>query len=199
MGIFSKHHRYREEGQQPNVNNVMTYGRPYRSLFTSTKIFSMRHHIDITDDQGYLAYQANTRAISFTDKTSIVDARGMLVAQIERKVFSIHESHYITLANGPAFVLSKELFHIYNNIMNIDGLGWQLRGNIYALNFQLYDAMGRIVAVISQKWISMHDKYCVDLYQPGTEPAVIAILVTLQHMIIDRENRQRNTNNNFGG
>ena len=43
--------------------------------------------------------------------------------------------------------------------------------------------------MISQKFLSLHDKYCVDIYQPEHEQAVVAILVTLQHMIKDREAR----------
>ena len=35
--------------------------------------------------------------------------------------------------------------------------------------------------------ISLHDKYCIDLYQPEHEKTVVAILITLQHMIKDRE------------
>ena len=34
---------------------------------------------------------------------------------------------------------------------------------------------------------SLHDKYCIDIYQPEAEQTVIAILVTLQHMMKDRQ------------
>ena len=34
--------------------------------------------------------------------------------------------------------------------------------------------------------ISLHDKYCVDVYRPDAEPIVVAILITLQHMMRDR-------------
>ena len=87
------------------------------------------------------------------------------------------------------FQISNELFHIVRDITNIEGLGWQLRGNIAALNFELYDERDQVIAVISQKFLSLHDKYCVDIYQPEHEQAVVAILVTLQHMIKDREAR----------
>ena len=40
---------------------------------------------------------------------------------------------------------------------------------------------------ISQKMLSLHDKYCMDIFQPQYEHEVVAILVTLQHMIKDRE------------
>lgn len=70
---------------------------------------------------------------------------------------------------------------------DIEGLGWQLRGNIFGLNFELYDRDESVIAVISQKMLSLHDKYCIDIYRPEFEKVVVAILITLQHMIKDRE------------
>ena len=186
MGIFSKHHRYREAGQSANVNNVAEFGEPARSLFTSTKVLSLKHHIDITDQYEQVVYESNSKIISIRDKTDITDFRGNHVAHIERKFFTIHERHFITMSNGKKFEMSNELLHIVKDVTNIEGLGWQLRGNIVGLNFQLYDKDGSIIAVISQKLLSLHDKYCIDIYKTEYEPYVIAILVTLQHMMADR-------------
>ncbi len=62
-----------------------------------------------------------------------------------------------------------------------------MKGNILELNFELYDRDGSIIAVIGQKIVSLHDKYCIDIYRPEHEKTVIAILIALQHMIVDRE------------
>ena len=186
MAVNSKHHRYREAGEQANINNVEKYGQPVRSLFTSTKVFTLHHHIDITDDRENIVYQADTKFPSIHDKTDITDANGVHVAHIEKKILTIHERHFITMADGTDFELSNELLHIIKDITNIDGLGWQLRGNILGLNFTLYDENGETIAVIGQKLLSIHDKYCIDIYQPKYERTVVAILVTLQHMMRDR-------------
>ena len=187
MGVFSKYHRYREAGEQANVNNVERFGEPVRSLFTSTKVFTLHHKIDITDDREQVVYQASSKFFSLRDKTDITDAAGNQVAHIERKIFTIHQRHFVTMADGLQFELSTELLHLIKDVTNIVGLGWQLRGNIIGLNFELYDRDGSVIAVIGQKMLSLHDKYCVDIYQPEQEAVVVAILVTLQHMIRDRE------------
>ncbi len=187
MGVFSKYHRFREAGEQANVNNVERFGEPVRSLFTTTKVFTIHHRMSITNDREEVVYQASTKFPSLHDKTDITDADGRHVAHIERKLFTLHERHFVTMADGTAFELSNELFHIIRDITNIEGLGWQLRGNIAGLNFELYDGVGQVIAVIGQKMFSIHDKYCIDIYQPEHEAATIAILVTLQHMIKDRE------------
>ncbi|MBP5304153.1 MAG: LURP-one-related family protein [Clostridia bacterium] len=188
MGTFSKVHRFHEAGEQANVNNIDRFGTPVYSLFTSTKVFSLHHRIEITDSNENVVYRTETKFPSLHDKTEVYKATGEHVAHIEKKFFSLHERHYITMNNGFQFELSNELWHIVKDITNIVGLGWQLRGNLLGLNFELYDANGNIIAVIGQKFFSIHDKYCIDIYKPEHEETVVAILVTLQHMIRDREN-----------
>ncbi len=189
MGVFSKYHRFREAGEQANVNNVERFGEPARSLFTTSKVFTLHRLIDITNDREEVAYHSSTKFPSLYDKTDITDAEGRHVAHIERKLFTLHERHYVTMADGKQFELSNEIFHVVRDITNIEGLGWQLQGNIAGLNFELYDGQGRVIAVIGQKLFSIHDKYCIDIYQPEHEPVIIAILVTLQHMMKDRANK----------
>ena len=186
MGVFFCYHRFHEAGEAANVNNVARFGEPDHSLFTTSKVFSLHHHIDITDDQERVVYQANSKFFSIRDKTDIVDAHGEHVAHIERKFFTLHERHFVTMADGMTFEVSNEFFHLIKDITNIEGLGWQLRGNIAGLNFELYDQDERIIAVIGQKAISLHDKYCIDIYRPDCEKVVVAILVTLIHMMKDR-------------
>lgn len=187
MGVFSKVNRFREAGEEANVNNVARFGVPVRSLFTSSKVFSLHSKTEITDAEENVQYRAQTKFPSLHDKTDITDAAGNFVAHIEKKFFSLHQRHFITMADGVAFELSNELFHLIKDVTNIEGLGWQLRGNILGLNFELYDQHDEVIAVISQKLISLHDKYCIDLYRPEYEKPVVAILITLQHMIRDRE------------
>ena len=187
MGVFSKVHRFHEKGENPNVNNVDRFGIPVYSLYTSTKLLSLHHNIDITDNNDNIVYRASSKVISLHDKTEVFDSHGEIVARIEKKLFSFHERHFITMSNGESFELSNEMFHLIKDITNIEGLGWQLRGNILGLNFELYDANDNIIAVIGQKMMSLHDKYCVDIYRKEHEKKVIAILITLQHMIRDRQ------------
>ena len=187
MGVFSSSHRYREAGEGPNVNNEARFGTPARSLFTSSKVFSLHKRIEITDEYGEVVYRSESKFPSLHDKTEVYDVAGNHVAHIERKLFSLHERHFITMDDGFSFEISNELFHLIRDVTNIVGLGWQLEGNILGLNFELYDGEGQVVAVIAQKMFSIHDKYCIDIYQPENEDIVVAILVTLQHMIRDRE------------
>jgi uncharacterized protein YxjI len=199
MGVFSRFHRYREVGEQANVNNVSRYGAPEYSLFASVKVFTLHQHTDILDNDGNIVYYADSKVISLHDKTKIFKASGELVAYMHRILISLHERHYVTMSDGSQFELSNELFHIYKDITNIYGLGWELRGNMFGLNFQLYDTDGSVIAVIGQKFISLHDKYCIDIYKREYEEKVVAILITLQHMIRDRKSAACGGGGSSGG
>ena len=193
MGFWSKIYRYHGAGQDPNAYNVGEYGEPVHSLYSELKMLTLHQHTDITDEAGQVLYQARSKMVSLHDKTDIVDASGRHVAHIEAKLLSFHERHYITMADGRRLTLSNEFFHLIRDITNIEELGWQIRGNLLELNFALIDGDGLPVAAIAQKMVSFHDRYCIDIYQPEQEEMVVAIVITLQHMIRKREEQRANS------
>ncbi len=76
MGVFSKIHRYRNAGENANVNNLERFGAPAISLFTSTKVFTLHHHIDIMDASEKILYKADTKILTLHDTTDIYTADG---------------------------------------------------------------------------------------------------------------------------
>lgn len=146
----------------------------------------MHQKIEVKNEQGQTLYWTKSSVIAIKGKTDIFDASGAQVAHLEKKPISLHEKHFITMADGQKFTLSNELFHVVRDITNIEGLGWQLQGNVIGLNFTLFDQNSDPIASIGQKMISMHDRYSIDLYQPQHEKTVVAIVIQLQKMLTAR-------------
>ncbi|MDO4805108.1 MAG: LURP-one-related family protein [Lachnospiraceae bacterium] len=190
MGIFSDINRFHEAGDSPNANNVARFGEPARSLFTTSKLVTLHKDISVMDNAENIIYRAESKFPSIHDKTYLYDADGKQVAYIWRKFFTLRHRHYVEMADGTTFEIANELLHVIKDIINIEGLGWQIRGNILGLNFELYDQNDEIIAVIAQKLLSIHDKYCIDIYKPQYEKTVVAILITLQHIMQDRESER---------
>lgn len=195
MGKDSKHLRYRNAGEEMNQTNLEKYGQPDHSLFMASKFFSLHQRNDICNDKEEVVYKNLTKFISLHDTTTLLRANDEKIAVIRRKIFTIHSTHKIKLADGFEFKLKKELFHIYKKVIRIVGLDWKLKGNMFRLNFELLDADGSVIATVSQKFISLHDKYSIDIYKPEYEDKVVAIVVCLQHMIRDKERSQYDNNN----
>lgn len=190
MGIFSNIQKFHGVGEGLNESTVERFGVPARSLYTEAKLSSIHQQIDVYDDHGQVLYRTSSKVVSIRGKTDIMDANGSLVAHIEKKPISLHEKHFITMADGRQFTLSNQLFHIVRDVTDIQGLGWQLQGNVLGLNFTLFDENGAPVAVICQKMISLHNRYSMDIYQPRHEPVVVAIVIALGKMLAARRENE---------
>ena len=187
MSILSRIQGFHTAGESPNEVNTEKYGAPACSLYTELDLRDMHSKVEIKDEEGRTLYWTKSSVIAIKGKTDIFDASGALVAHLEKRPVSLHEKHYITMADGQKFTLSNELFHVIKDVTNIEGLGWTLQGNVIGLNFMLFDQNGEPVAAISQKLISIHDRYSIDLYQPQHEKVVVAIVIQLQKMLTARQ------------
>lgn len=198
MGILSDIRQFHGAGDGPSESSVERFGTPARSLYTEAKLGSLHQQIDVTDDQGQVLYRTSSKVVSIRGKTDITDANGDLVAHIEKKPVSLHEKHFITMADGRQFTLSNRLFQLAKDITDIEGLGWQLRGNVLGLSFTLLDENGSPVAVIGQKMLSLHERFSMDIYQPRYEQIVVAIVIALGKMLAARRENESSTTISIG-
>lgn len=191
MSIFSRIQGFHAAGESPNEVNTEKYGVPARSIYTVLDPGDLHQKIEVKDEQGQTLYWTKSSVFTLKGKTDIFDASGAQVAYLEKKPISLHEKHFITMANGQKFTLSNELLHIIKDITNIEGLDWKIKGNILGLNFMLFDQNDEPVAAIGQKLASVHDRYSIDLYQPRYEKIVVAIVVQLQKMLTARRESKK--------
>lgn len=164
-------------------STVEDYGPPVYTLYTALQLGNLNRRIDVTDEQDNVKYYTKSSVVAIKGKTDIMDADGNVIAHLEKRPVSLHEKHFITMADGRNFTLSNEIFHIIKDITNIEGLGWQLKGNIVGLNFNLLDEEDAPVATVGKKAVSIHDKYYIDMYQPKQEQIVVAIVIQLEKML----------------
>lgn len=201
MGFFSQLKELAdtlETGVRENMSTVPDYGEPVSFLYTALNLGDLHRRIDVTDDQDVVRYYTKSSVFALKGATDLLDASNNLVAHLEKKVVSLHEKQFITMANGTNITLSNELFHLVKDITNIEGLGWKIEGDIVGLDFNLLDANGEPIAAVRKKMVSIHDKYCIGLFKPEYEPVVVAIVIALEKMIEARRENQSSTTFSFG-
>ena len=164
-------------------STVEDFGEPLYSLYTAMELGNLHRQIDVTDEQGNVKYYTKSSVFALKGKTDIMDSAGNVIAHLEKRPISLHEKHFITMADGRQFTLSNEIFHVIKDITNIEGLGWQIKGNIIGLTFNILDEYGSPVASVGKKMISVHDKYCIDFYRRADEQIVVAIVIQLEKML----------------
>ena len=115
-----------EMAAEASKTTLENYGEPEYYLYTALQLGEMHRRIDVTDEKDSLKYYTQSSIFALKGKTEIMDADGNVIAHLEKKPISLHEKHFVTMADGTSFTLSNELLHIIKDITNIEGLGWQL-------------------------------------------------------------------------
>ena len=151
---------------------VEDYGEPVYSLYTALQLGELHRRIDVTDDQGNLKYYTKSSIIAIKGKTEIMDADGNIIANLEKRPISLHEKHFVTMADGRNFTLSNEILHVIRDVTNIEGLGWQLRGNIIGLTFNLVDENNQPVATVGKRMVSIHESSWKKCWKPGSKAGI---------------------------
>lgn len=169
------------------------YGQPQESLFLQTDMFTIHQRSSISDINDTVRFNIVTDFPSIHDQTYIYDQNEKQISEFSSALFSFHDRHTITLSNGISFDLTSELFHFFTTVMNIEELGWTLEGDFLNLNFTIKDRNSQLIAVVCQKAFSMHDRYCMDIYDLSYTNEIVTVVVVLQH-ILRRRNQQQSHN-----
>ncbi len=163
-------------------------------LHTKAKMLSIHKKIEIMDEDDRVVYEVESKAVSVHDTTFIRKADGEEIAKVTKKPISMHETHTIEMASGEEIDIKTEWFHLMNDVIKIDSMGWELHGDVLQHNYELYDAMGNLVASTHRKWVSLHDVYYIDIRNESLTDRIVCVYVTLEKIIRDREQGRMNNN-----
>lgn len=152
------------------------------------KLVSLHHALSILDENENVVYNVESKAVSVHDKTYINNADGEQVAYIYAKLLSLHETHYVEMADGTNFEMSTELFHLTKDIINIDSLEWQVRGDFTEHNYEIVDTKSdKVLASTHRRWISLHNVYEIEVFEEELRDKLIAVFIVLEHNLRSRD------------
>ncbi len=161
-------------------------------LHAKSKMLSIHKKMEIMDEADQVVYTVESKAISIHDTTYVRNAAGDTVATISHKPISLHETHDITFADGSVVEVRTEWFHVMRDVIDLEGLGWQMRGDVLQHNYEFVDGSGITLARTHQKWVSLHDVYYIDVLDEGQLDKIVAVYVALERIIREREIRREN-------
>lgn len=109
------------------------------------------------------------------------------VISIHAKAVSIHQVHYVEMANGVNFQMHIKLGHPIHNIIDIEELGWQIKGQFASHDYEIVDSNGKVLAAAHRKWLSMHGIYYLDIMDDDKVDKLIAAYIVLEHILSGQE------------
>ena len=144
-------------------------------LYMKQKVFSWKDKFNIMDPLGETRYYVEGKAISFGKKLHVFDAKGTEVAFVKQKVFSLLPKFAVEIDGQEAAVIKKK-FSFFKPKYVIDGIGWEVQGNLFGHDYVINENENPIVS-IHKIWMSWGDAFELDI--PDEKNEVLAVAVVL--------------------
>ena len=135
-----------------------------RVYFVDGKI-GTRPKADIRDAADNLVYNVRGKMLGFPKKITITNAAGDEVAYLTAKKFSM--------------IKDKMTLEV------VDGPEWKLEGTLIEKNYSISSA-GRPIVQITQKWVTVRDKYVIDVAD-GVDPGLALAVVWAVDRWVERD------------
>ena len=161
-------------------------------LHTRARIMSIHDKVQVLDEADEVVYSAESKVLSIHHATTVRDAQGREVAKITQKPISLHETHDIEMATGEKIELRTELFHVMQDVIDLEGLGWRLHGDILEHDYEILDQRGQTIASAHHKWVSVHDVYYIDVMDESQMDKIVCVYLALEQIIRMRELQRAN-------
>lgn len=124
-----------------------------------------RPRADVQAKDGSVLYSVRGQLLGIPKKMSITDASGVEVASLKAKKFSLVKDRMtMEMANGEP---------------------WQLQGRLIEKDYTVTSG-GRDVVRITQKWVTVRDKYTVDVAD-GADPGLAFAVVWAVDRWVERD------------
>ena len=160
-------------------------------LYVNEKLFSVHKKFYVKDENDMDVYEISSKIISFGDKTTITDMQGNKIAYIEQEIFHITPNYNVYINNEFAFKITKK-FQLFKNDYSLSN-GYRVEGNFMMLDFVIYDDHNNQIGSIKRKFISIGDKYEINIDDINKKEIVLAIIVTITNDV----NRNQNSSNSL--
>lgn len=156
-------------------------------LYVNEKLFSLHRKFYIKDESGMDVYELSSKYFSLGDKTTINDMNGNKIAYIEQEILHLTPNYNVYINNEFSFKIVKK-FQIFKNDYALSN-GYRVVGNFMMLDFVVYDDNNQLVGSIKRKFLSIGDKYEIDIMDIKKKEIVLAIIVAITNDV----NRSQNS------
>jgi Uncharacterized conserved protein len=161
-------------------------------FYLKQKVFSIGEKFTVKDELERDVYTVTGSFFSFVKNFAIFNAGGAEIAKITKKVFSFLPTFFVEIYGKQTFTIKKE-FTFFTPKYQIDGLGLNVEGNFWAMDFVVKKG-AETVAVINKKWFTWGDSYEVDVLYPEFETTIITLVIAIDYVKMQQNSSSANSN-----
>ncbi len=154
-------------------------------LLFKQRMFSWFDSYDIYDERGNVLFTVKGQ-LSWGHCLKVYDAHGNEIGTVKERVLTFLPQFEIYHGNQCVGTIRKE-FTFFVPKFTIDYKGWEVDGELFEWDYQIYDGARKRVAEVSKQLFNWTDTYVIDVYDPAD--VVDALMLVLA---IDAEKCSRN-------
>lgn len=159
-------------------------------LYVNEKLFSFHNRFYVKDENDKDVYEISSKIISLGDKITINDMEGNKIAYIEQELLHLTPHYNVYINDILEFQITKK-FQLFKNDYTLSN-GYRVEGKFMMLDFKVFDNNNNQIGSIKRKFISIGDKYEIEINDPNKKEIVLAIIVAITN---DVNRNQAATNN----
>lgn len=146
-------------------------------LYMKEKVFSWNERFTVKDENGWDKYFVEGEFFSLGKKLHLLNGHGDEVAFIQQRLFTLMPRFAVTVAGRELAEIRKEFTFFYQRYV-IDGLGWEIDGDVWAHDYVIRKN-GRTIVRITKEWFTWGDSYVLDILDPADELVALAVVLTV--------------------
>ena len=146
-------------------------------LYMKEKVFSWNERFTVKDENGWDKYFVEGEFFSLGKKLHLMNVHGEEVAFIQQRLFTLMPRFAVTVAGQELAEIRKEFTFFYQRYV-IDGLGWEIDGDVWAHDYVIRKN-GRTIVRITKEWFTWGDSYVLDILDPADELVALAVVLTV--------------------
>ena len=146
-------------------------------LYMKEKLFSFHDQFTIKDEHGWDKYFVEGEFLSLGKRLHLNDIHGREIAFIQQQLFTLMPRFSVSVAGREIAQIRKEFTFFFQRYV-IDGLGWEIDGDVWAHDYVIRKN-GRTIVRITKEWLTWGDSYVLDILDPADELVALAVVLTI--------------------
>ena len=146
-------------------------------LYMKEKVFSWNERFTIKDENGWDKYFVEGEFLSLGKKLHLLNINGEEVAFIQQRLLTLMPRFSVSVAGREIAEIRKEFTFFFQRYV-IDGLGWEIDGDVWAHDFVIRKN-GRTIVRIDKEWFTWGDSYVLEIADPADEILALAVVLTI--------------------
>lgn len=151
-------------------------------LYLKQKVFSWGDKFTVFDENGNERFFVKGEVFTFGKKLHLLDLNENELAFIYQKVFSFLPRYFVS-RNGEAYAEVIKRITFFRQEYIVNGLNWNVKGDFFAHEYEIYDSYGQCIVRVSKKWFTFGDSYEIDINDNTDIVSALSVVLVIDACI----------------